>query len=495
VKAEWPRRAEVRRAVAVGHELALTGSVAGSSAIERVGPQDLMTLWPDDVGWPQDIGALAVLDGGTLLDRDGRFRLDAARAAVEARLHLFRRFREVLYSPGWGLGRPLWVDAREFDVGDHVRLAPLSGHGDEASLLTAVEQLRRRPLDRSRPLWELSFIPGLVDGQVGLYLRVHHVMADGPAAVALLAALFDGLSAPSQPSGQAWTPAPVPSARELFWDNVRRRLGTPIRVLAAVRRPRGVFRDVGLVCRALRGTVSAGLAPRTSLNQPIGPKRTLTLVRSNLELVKTIAHDHGATANDVLLTAIAGGARALLTSRGEQVGGAPFRAMVPVSLHRGQRGQPQGNQLGSVVVPLPVGEADPVRRLELIAAATAQQKRDDSIRTGELMRMGRLPRASVRIMAHQRLQQTYVSNVPGPRVPLHFAGAPVLEVFPIIPLIGNLTLAVGALSYVGQFNIAIVVDPDSCPDHDVFSQGVRDTLETLRSLSSANRDGERPHAP
>jgi hypothetical protein len=42
--------------------------------MERLTAQDLSMLWPDDVGCPQDIGALAVLDGSRLLDPDGTFR-------------------------------------------------------------------------------------------------------------------------------------------------------------------------------------------------------------------------------------------------------------------------------------------------------------------------------------------------------------------------------------------------------------------------------------
>jgi diacylglycerol O-acyltransferase / wax synthase len=60
-------------------------------------------LWPDEI-WPQDIGALAVLDGSSLLDADGRFRIEAVREAVAGRLHLVPRFRQLLYGPPRQLG-------------------------------------------------------------------------------------------------------------------------------------------------------------------------------------------------------------------------------------------------------------------------------------------------------------------------------------------------------------------------------------------------------
>lgn len=127
--------------------------------LDRLSAEDRLILWPDEV-WPQDIGAVGVLDGSSLLDSDGRFRIKAAKQAVEGRLHLLRRFRQVLYQPRRGLGGPLWIDATAFDLDDHVRVEQLPAAADEAELLRAVERLRRRRLDQSRPLWEMWFLPG-----------------------------------------------------------------------------------------------------------------------------------------------------------------------------------------------------------------------------------------------------------------------------------------------------------------------------------------------
>jgi hypothetical protein len=104
------------------------------SALERLSAEDRLILWPDPI-WPQDIGALGVLDGGSLIDSGGRFRIEAAKQAVEARLHLLRRFRQVLYVPRRGLGGPLWVDAPAFDLNDHIhveQLRPGAGEADPA---------------------------------------------------------------------------------------------------------------------------------------------------------------------------------------------------------------------------------------------------------------------------------------------------------------------------------------------------------------------------
>ena len=159
--------------------------------MERLTAEDQLMLWPDEI-WPQDIGALAVLDGSGLLDPDGRFRIEAVRRGDRGRLHLVPRFRQLLYVPRRGLGRPLWVDAPAFDLArpraGRCRFRPPV---TRLQLLRAAEQLRRRRLDRSRPLWEMWFLPGLPDNGSACSCRMHHVIADGIAGVATIGAFLD----------------------------------------------------------------------------------------------------------------------------------------------------------------------------------------------------------------------------------------------------------------------------------------------------------------
>jgi WS/DGAT/MGAT family acyltransferase len=220
-------------------------------------------------------------------------------------------------------------------------------------------------------------------------------------------------------------------------------------------------------------------APRTSLNQRIGRHRRFALIRSNLDLVKQIAHAHNAKVNDVLMVVLAGGLRDLLLGRGERVDGLVLRAFVPVSLHTEQPGQARGNLDGAMVVPLPIGEPDDVRRLQLIAAETAERKKKRRPPGGTLFRNVPIQRAALRLVPHQHVMNTYAANVPGPPVPLFFAGAPVLEVFPVVPIMGNVSIGVGALSYAGQFNITAVADREICPDLEIFVQGARRSLDAL----------------
>jgi WS/DGAT/MGAT family acyltransferase len=446
--------------------------------MQRLTAGDLNTLWPDDAGWPQDIGAVAILDAGRLPRRGGAPDLSAIRRVISSRLHRVPRFRQRIHFPHAGLGWPLWVDSADFDIAHHVDVWPGAAPGDEKRLLEAVEHLRRRPLDRSRPLWEIWLISGLPDGRAAVYIKVHHAIADGASGVAILGALLDEEPHADVPSGPPFMPAPPPSVRALFVDNVRRRLRDCGRALSALLRPARTARRIRAGWPAVRETMASGRAPRTSLNTRIGPHRTFVLVRTRLNAVRAIGLRYGATVNDVLLTVVAGGLRELLRRRGEHVEGVVLRAYVPVSLHRGP-GQAEGNHDGLMVASLPVGEADPAVRLGLIAAETGERRRRRRPPAGALLRNGLMQRALLSLMGRQRWANTYVANVAGPREPLHLAGAPLLELFPVVPLIGNITLGVGALSYAGQFNIVAVADRDACGDVEVFAEGARETLRSL----------------
>jgi diacylglycerol O-acyltransferase / wax synthase len=451
----------------------------GARPLDRVTAPDLMLIWPEEEGWPQEIGALGILDGRSLFDADGEFQIEAVRETVDRRLHLVPRFRQVLYWPRLGLGWPVWGDAQSLDITQHVRTYQVPSPGDERHLLLACEKLRRRPLHRGRPLWEMWFMTGLADDRVGFFIKMHHAIADGVAGVATLAAFVDTVPDPPEISTPPWVPGGLPSIRELFQDNLRRRMAELDRAVSAVAKPIATAQRFRRSWPAARELFAEGRAPRTSVNHRIGSDRRLAVVRSTLDVTKKVAHAHGATINDVLLTAAAAGYAELFGSRGEPTDGVILRAFVPVSLHQEQPGGARGNVDAGMLVPLPIGERDDVRRLELIAAETAERKKKSRPPAGSMFRTVLLQRAFLRLMPRQRFMNAYVANVPGPPIPLYFAGSRLLELFPIVPITANVSIGVGALSYAGQFNLTVVADRDLCPDIEVFVAGVQRSLEAL----------------
>ena len=440
--------------------------------VDRLAPTDLAVLWPEDFGWPQDVGLLAVLDDAGGLD------VEKLRAHVQARAGaLPARFHKVLARPRRGLGRPYWVDTAALDMQYHVRTVRLPPGAGEEDLLAACEAVRRRRFDPRRPLWHLTLLEGLADGQVGIFLDVHHCVVDGVSGVMAFGAFVDLASPGSLPQPQ---PRPAPRAWDLLLDVAVGALRGLRALGGAVVRPARIWSDLARDVHAVRRNAAGGRAPLTSLNAALGSSRRYALVRADLDRCKAAAHRHGATVNDVLLCVLAGGLRALLARRGEDPGGMLLRAAVPVALHTGSEAA-EGNRDGGLLLALPVGEADPVARLRLIASDSADRKAHAMMSGAAslLFRAGFAQRLALRLAATQRMSSSYVANVPGPPMRLTLAGAPIREAFPIVPLLGNLTVGLGALSYAGQLGITVVADADACPDLEVLTAGMEADLASL----------------
>jgi diacylglycerol O-acyltransferase / wax synthase len=446
-------------------------------SIDRLTAEDQLMLDASEM-WPQDVGALALLDGTSLCDPGGRFRIDAVREAIRGRLHLAPRFRQLIHVPRRGLGAPLWVDAPAFDLSHHVRELPLEPPVGQAELLLATEQLRRQRLDPSRPLWEMWFLTGLPDRRIGLFVKIHHTIADGLAAMTIVSAFLDRVSDAPPGSAPSWTPRPLPSGPELVADNLLRHLRGIGGALLVLGRPRSTLRQVREAWPATRELLAEEPAPRTSLDRVIGPDRNLAVIRSRYDLVRKVGRTCDASVNDVVLAITASGLRALLLSRGESVEGATVRVYVPVTMRRRLRGPAQGTQIAQMVVPLSLRRAEPVQRLRQIAAETARRKARTRTSLGTLFGARIVRGLMLKAVIRQRVNVT-TASIPGPPRPLYLAGAQMLEVYPVLPLIGNVPLGVGALSYSGAFDIGIAADRDAFPDIDVFAAGVRDELNAL----------------
>lgn len=452
--------------------------------VERLTGQDLSMLWPDRLGWPQDIGVMAVLDATPIADSAGQLRIGQVREAIAGRLHLVPRLRQILYDPPLGAGRPVWVDAPDFDIADHVHVLTLPEPADEPQLLRVCEDLHRRRLDRSRPLWHLWLLPGLPGGRVGMFMKLHHVVADGVAGMALFGSLLGPTPTPPTPTVRPWTPRPAPPLARLLADNLRRRVDGFAARAARLVHPARTVRRMRAGVLALAELIRQERAPECGLNRPIGADRAIGLARGDLITARQVAHSVGATVNDVVLAVIAAALRDLLQARGTTVDDLVLRAAVPVSLHGTKAGPAQGNMDGGMMVALPIGEPDTLARLTVIAADSRRRK------AGALRLAGSGISASVtsrrlmlRMTAHQHMANVYLANVPGPPTPLYLAGARILEMFPVVPLTGNVTLGIGVLSYAGQLNATVVADPHAIPDLPVFLTGFQRALTDLRLIN------------
>ena len=147
------------------------------------------------------VSALAICDPATA--PDGRLTLDRVRELIAARLHQLPPLRWKLVEVPFGLDYPYWVDAAEFDLDFHLRELALPDPGDERVLAEQVARIVSRPLDRSRPLWELYLIHGLEGGRVGMLTKIHHAAVDGASVAELLGIMLDTEPAPTDPTDLA----------------------------------------------------------------------------------------------------------------------------------------------------------------------------------------------------------------------------------------------------------------------------------------------------
>lgn len=451
----------------------------GRDRFARLTGFDRMYLRDESAAWPCHFGGLAIVEGGPLLNASGQLRLAEIMDRLALRLARVPELRRRVYLPGRLRGGPLWVDDDRFSIEHHVHETAVDAPGGDDQLLETASRIYATLLDRSRPLWELWFLTGLGDGRVGVLLKLHHAVADGTAAVAVMGSLFDVEADAPDPMPAPWAPGPIPGGWPLLTDNVAgkaRAVGRGVAMLAHPRQVAGTVRTFALVTRRSLGRTSA---PRTSLNRVVRAGRRVAFLRLDLAAMKEAAHAHGGKLNDVVLDLWTGGLRRLLLSRGESVAGVELVAGMAVSTRAAADGTVD-NQAGTIVLPLPAWQADAQRRLDLIVRRTGRAKsvpRAAAI-MGAMVALSATPIGRY-VNLHQRAVNVLVTNVVGPPVPMYVFGARILDIVPIIQLIGNIALTLCAFSYAGRVYLVVTADARGFPDLDVLMTGMEREWQAL----------------
>lgn len=439
--------------------------------VTRVPVPDLCCLWAETETTPMNIALVGTLDAARLVNAGGEVDLARIRSAVVAHLGQAPMLRKVLKRTRPGQGRPVWTDAAHFAIEEHVLLAqPGHAFADEQAFLDWCATDALQPLDRSKPLWRISIVPGFADRRcLGFLVVVHHVVADGVRGVGMIAGLLDADPNASATLSAPWRPAPPPTATELVRDNLRA-CAAGVRSL----RPDPVRRRLAAL-RGLRAEIPSQ-APATVLTGDIGHGRQLVVIREPVETLRTAAHGLGCTINDLLLAAVTHGLRQVLCPGGDRAGAMMLRATVPVGEINDHRG-------GMMAVTLPVGIPDAVERLRHIVAETSRGKQSPD---GGVAGIVSMPAGLARLGvlwarrtagAHINL---YVTNVPGPPFPLYLAGARLHDVVPLAPLVAGVRLSVTALSYDGVLSVALLAD-ESVTSFPAMAAGVRAGLDRYLS--------------
>ena len=463
----------------------------------RLSPLDASFLYLEQPTTPMHVGAVSIFQR----PRTG-FDYDALVELVEQRIALVPRYRQkVRYVPA-NLARPVWVDDADFDVAYHVRRSALPKPGSDEQLTELVARLMSRPLDNTRPLWEMYLVEGLADGRTAVLTKTHQAMVDGVSAIDIGQVILDvdgpDAAGPGAEHPELWMPGPEPTDVQLVWDAVSEAVARPGVVVDGVRSAAGdavatVGKVVGGVGQLFTMARTASRrAPGTPLNVDISAARRFAIARTELDAYRRVRAAHGCTVNDVVLSVVSGALRDWLLSRGEAVtASSTVRAMVPLSV-RGEADVPSsagslGNRVASFIVDLPVGEPSPVVRLHHVAHAMREHTAGGrSVGADTLARIGGFAPPTLHALGaraasgmSKRIFNLVVTNVPGPQFPLYAAGARLLEMFPVVPLAKGQALAIGLTSYDGGVYYGFNGDRDAMSDVDVLAGLVDESLDEL----------------
>jgi diacylglycerol O-acyltransferase len=461
--------------------------------VEPLSVLDASFLYLEKPSVHMHVAGMAVLDPRTR--PGGALTPDDLTTLIRQRIHLVPRFRQKVLVPPLGLGRPMWVDDDDFDVEFHLRRAALPSPGGRRELADFVQRVHSRPLDRTKPLWEMYFVEGLEDGYVGVLFKSHHAMIDGLAGMDLATVLVDFAPEPHAMQAQPWTAAPEPSRTDLLLGAVRETVTHPLRTLTdgagrAVRAPQEFLDQARHVLGGIGQLLSLGQAAPGPFNVTIGPNRRFATAEVPVADAKAVKNALGGTVNDVVLAVVAGALRKVLLARGERARGVSLRAMVPVSTRGGSQ-TVAGNQVSTFFVDLPVGVTDPARRLRRITRATGELKSShQAVAATALINAAQwtpptLHALAARLVARQRVANLIVSNVPGPQVPLYLAGARLMVAYPVMPLGERLALSVAVTSLSGIMGFGFTGDWDAVPDVELLAEGVREALDEMKKAAEA----------
>lgn len=468
--------------------------------MDRLSGLDASFLYLETPAQLMHVCGVIVVDPTTIPEG---YSFTSMQAEIDRRVRDVPEFTRKLRRVPMGLDHPVWVRDRQFDIERHVHRLALPAPGGYRELMDLTSHLAGLPLDRSRPLWEMWIIEGY-DGpsgpdQVVVFTKMHHATVDGISGANLVSHLcsLEPGAAPLGAEADKPTLGHDPGQLELLGRAVVSNVTKPLHAVRLLAPSAALVAKT--VERARAGTaMSAPLrAPRTSFNGTITGHRAIALVDLDLEDVRAVKRDTGTTVNDVVLAVAGGALRSYLDDRGELPDDS-LLATVPVSVHDSTRRSGGVNKVSALFTKLGTDEEDPLERLSEMSTRNRNAKdHHNAISADALQDWAEFaaPRTfglAVRAYANLRLAERHpvvhnlvISNVPGPPVPLYFAGARVDVLSPLGPVFHGAGLNITVMSNCGKVHVGVIACRESMPDVDDLAQRFPAELATLKAAVAA----------
>jgi diacylglycerol O-acyltransferase / wax synthase len=463
--------------------------------VTRLSASDASFYHLENSATPMYVGSLSILRK----PRNG-LSYETLLATVEQRLPQIPRYRQKVREVTLGLARPVWIDDRDFDITYHIRRSALPSPGSDAQLHDLVARLGSRPLDKSRPLWEMYLVEGLSKNRIAIYTKSHQALVNGMTALEIGHVVADRTQKAPEFGEDIWIPAREPSDARLALGALGEWVARPTVQMTAARNAvietltsTGQLIEVGRRVADAAKTFARGTAPNSPLNTTVSRNRRFTVASHRLEDYRGLRSRYDCDVNDVVLAVVAGALRNWLMSRGEPVTStSTVRAMAPMSVYPDAELDATGpgqaiSEVSPFLVDLPVGEGNAVVRLSQIAHATESASSAVSfVDARTIVTLSGFAPPTLHAMG-TRVATTFsarqfnllMTNVPGAQKQMYVAGTKLLETYAVPPLLHNQVLALGITSYNGMLYFGINADREGMADVDVFPTLLRESLDEL----------------
>jgi len=430
------------------------------------------------------VGALVILERPPSRER---LREEFGRLSAQ-----FPRLRQRVVEVPWMLAPPEWVEDDQFDLDYHLRYLAVPAPGTVENLLTELSPLYATSFDHARPLWEAYVAEGLVDGHGAVLWKGHHCMVDGVGGSRLIQALLGERRGDNGVVPSAIGHRPT-NAAALLWRamlyNVRQGVGTGAEVMSAVgnaaMEPEPLSSQIMRGLRMVAGIGRQLLASRarSPLHRPRSLSRQLSTFEMSLRQIDAVRAPLEATVNDIVLTVVSGAMRRWHAARGVDV--RELRALVPVNL-RTENESEEGNRIAMLAISLPVGEPDPLRRLQLVQRRVGEIKSDRRAKLYPLVAgaVFRFPLLMAEAIARQQTTSAnfLCTNVQGPRKTHCLAGVPIERMYLYAPLVGDHPLSIGLFSYRDMLYVGLGIDPLGMDDLPWFRTALQEAYNEVLGM-------------
>ncbi|MFR9751452.1 WS/DGAT/MGAT family O-acyltransferase [Nocardia sp. 004] len=462
--------------------------------MERLTGLDASFLYLETETQHLHVCALLILDCSS-----GNYSFDAFKTELGRRLPLIPQLRRRVHEVPFNLDHPVWVTDQNFDLDNHIRRITIAAPAGRRELEQLVGDIASRPMDRTRPLWEISVVDGLDDNKIAVVVKYHHAAVDGVTGANLMTHLCDlepGVT--KLVPNQERHPEPKPNDWRLLAEAVVK-LPAKAGILGMV--PKTFEVVAGFAQRRRKnktGMATPFSAPRTPFNLAITDKRAVAFTEAELDAVKEIRQAFGVKVNDVVLTVVAGALRTYLDKR-DELPDRSLIASVPISVHESTRHTAGVNKVSALFTLLGTDIADPVERLQSVAEANRGAKEEHKIVGSDFLqdwskyappntfRLASRMYSSWRLAEiHPVVHNLVISNVPGPPVPLYFLGLRVAGMYPFGPVFHGAGLNVTVLSNNDKLDFGFTACADLMPDIDELTDAIPTAITELLSAARKN---------